>query len=472
MGGLATALNTGKTSLSTTQKVIEISGNNIANVNTPGYSRQKASLTTYPSLNFGGFVIGQGVLVGTIEREHDAFLTSEIRQKNAAYGEEDAKTLPLTELERVFNISDGGLGTEIDNFFDAWQELASNPGGQTERDMVLQQGNLLSDAFQSTIDDLAAVQENIDETLLSKLDGINDNLQRVADLNNRIATIESVGQSANTFRDERDLLLADLSKAIGAQSIENKEGVVSLQLPSGEPLVQNGKAMSLEGSIVAGELRLNVVIDSIARPVDTSRLGGELKGMLEIRDQFIPELKGKVDKLAYDLITAVNTAHQAGSDLNGNTGELFFNAPPPPPPPAEIWEGAAYAMSIVLTTPDQVAAGTSLVPGDPAPPGDNTIAQAIAGIGTAKVVDGTDTLVGSYSRICARVGIEAGQNQLARNANEDTMTQLQNLRDSVAGVSLEEEMINLIQYQKGFEASAKLLATVDEMMDTLLSIKR
>jgi flagellar hook-associated protein 1 len=180
----------------------------------------------------------------------------------------------------------------------------------------------------------------------------------------------------------------------------------------------------------------------------------------------IPELEGKFDKLAYDLITAVNTVHQTGSDLNGNTGVLFFNAPPSPAPPAEIWDGSAYAMSVALSNPDEVAAGQTSAPGD------NTVAQSIAEIGSAKIVDGTDTLVGSYSRICSRVGVESGQNELARNANEDTMTQLQNLRDGVAGVSLEEEMINLIKFQKGFEASAKLLSTVDEMMDTLLSIKR
>jgi len=466
MGGLSSALNAGRTSLATNQKVIEIAGNNIANINTPGYSRQKAILSTYPSLNFGGFVIGQGVQVGSIIRDHDAFLTKEIRDKSAAYGQENAKALPLAELERLFNISGEGMSSEIDNFFDAWQELAANPGGQTERDMVIQRGELLAESFHSTITALDDVRHNIDETLLSKIDGINADLQQVANLNNRISTIESVGQSANTFRDERDLLVAGLSQSIGAQSYENKEGVVSLQLPSGEPLVQNGQAMTLEGKIVGNELQLKVIIGTINRSVDTTRLGGEFKGLLEVRDQLIPELTDKMDKLAYDLVTAVNDVHDDGSDLNGNTGVLFFNAPPSPAPPAEIWEGAANTISVALTTPDQVAAGQTSAPGD------NTIAQKIAELSNTKVVDGTDTLVGSYSRISARVGVVAGQNELARNANEDTMTQLQNLRDGVAGVSLEEEMISLIQYQKGFEASAKLLATVDEMMDTILTIKR
>lgn len=459
MGGLLVALNAGKTSLSTNQKVIEVSGNNIANVNTPGYSRQKAILTPYPSLNFNGFMIGQGVKVGDIVREHDAFLSTQIQDKSAAYGEADAKTFPLAELERLFGIAEGGISTEIDNFFDSWQELTANPGGQTERDIVIQRGELLADSFHTTVAELDGVKRNIDESLLSKVDGINDNLQRVADLNIRISTIEASGQSANTFRDERDLLLADLSSAIGIQSLEDKEGNVMVQLPGGQPLVQKGTALTLEAEVVDDALQLQVNTGTTATPVDPTTLGGAFKGLLEIRDELIPDLRGQLDKLAYTLATEVNAVHSTGTDLNDNTGILFF---------ADITSeaGAANALSVALSSPDQVAAGLSSAPGD------NTIALKIAELSSAKIVDGTDTLTGAYSRISAQVGLEAGQNELATAANEDTMTQLKNLRDGKVGVSLEEEMINLIQYQKGFEASAKFLSTVDELMETILSIKR
>ncbi|APG27345.1 flagellar hook-associated protein FlgK [Syntrophotalea acetylenivorans] len=466
MGGLLVALNAGKTSLSTNQKVIEVSGNNIANVNTPGYSRQKAILTPYPSLNFNGFMIGQGVKVGDIVREHDAFLSTQIQDKSAGYGEADAKTFPLAELERVFGISDGGISTDIDSFFDSWQELTANPGGQTERDIVIQRGELLADSFHTALAELDGVKRNIDESLLSKIDGVNDSLQRVADLNIRISTIESSGQTANTFRDERDLLLADLSSSIGIQSLEDKEGNVMVQLPGGQPLVQKGNALTLEGEVVDDELQLQVNTGSTSTPIDTTTVGGAFKGLLEVRDQLIPDLESQLDKLAYSLATEVNALHSTGRDLNDNTGILFFDAPPSPTPPANLWDGAANALNVAISSPDQLAAGLTSAPGD------NTIALQIAELGSAKIVDGTDTLTGAYSRISAQVGLEAGQNELATAANEDTMTQLKNLRDGKVGVSLEEEMINLIQYQKGFEASAKFLSTVDEMMDTILTIKR
>lgn len=467
MGGLFTALNAAKTSLSTHQKVIEISGNNIANVNTPGYSRQKAILTPFPALNFNGFTIGQGVKVGDIVREHDAFLSSQIQQKSSAYGEADAKTFPLAELERVFGISEGGISGEIDNFFDSWQELTANPGGQTERDIVIQRGELLASSFHTALTQLDGVNRNIDESLLSRIDGVNDSLQRVADLNIRISAIESSGQTANTFRDERDMLLADLSAAIGIQSLEDKEGNVMVQLPGGQPLVQKGSVLKLESVIVEKEFRMQVTTSTgTSTPVDTTTLGGAFKGLLEIRDNLIPDLEGQLDKLAYTLATEVNALHSTGTDLNGTTGNLFFEALPTVDPPDDPWLGAANALKVALTSPNQLAAGESGAPGD------NTIALQIAALSSAKIVDGTDTLTGAYSRISAQVGLEAGQNKLATAANGDTMTQLQNLRDSKVGVSLEEEMINLIQFQKGFEASAKFLATVDEMMDTILSIKR
>ncbi len=466
MGGLLTALNAGKTSLSTNQKVIEISGNNIANVNTPGYSRQKAILQPYPSLNFNGFTIGQGVKVGDIVREHDAFLTNQIQDKSATYGEAEAKTFPLAELERLFGISENGLSTEIDNFFDSWQELTTNPGGQTERDIVIQRGELLADSFHTAVSELDGIKRNIDESLLSKIDGVNDRLQRIADLNIRISAIESSGQSANTFRDERDLLLADLSSSIGIQSLEDKEGNVMVQLPGGQPLVQKGSVLTLEGEVVDDDLQLQVTSNGTSTPVDTTTLGGAFKGLLEVRNELIPDLEGQLDKLAYSLSTEVNALHSTGTDLNGITGSLFFAAPPSPAPPANIWDGAANALSVALSSPDLLAAGQTSAPGD------NIIALSIAELSSAKIVDGTDTLTGAYSRISAQVGLEAGQNELATVANEDTMTQLKNLRDGKVGVSLEEEMINLIQYQKGFEASAKFLATIDEMMDTILTIKR
>jgi flagellar hook-associated protein 1 len=142
MTSLLNALNSGRTSLLTNQKSIEIVGNNIANVNTEGYSRQRAELTQIPAVNFGDFFIGQGVTVSNVSRDYSVFINRQLQDKSIEYGEETGRSNSLTQLERIFSISGRQPCLEIDKFFDAWQELTANPSGQVERDVVIQRGKL------------------------------------------------------------------------------------------------------------------------------------------------------------------------------------------------------------------------------------------------------------------------------------------------------------------------------------------
>ena len=187
MGGLSAALNSGRTSLQTNQKAIEITGLNVANVNTEGYSRQAPVLTPYPALDFGGFFSGTGVTVSSVSRSHDVFLDGQIKLKSADVGLESSMAYPLAELERVTGIGDGSLSDEFDQFFDAWRQLSTNPGGEVERQMVLQRGELIGNAFKNVYDETQQVVTNINNTLTSKIDGVNLKLDEIAQLNNRIA---------------------------------------------------------------------------------------------------------------------------------------------------------------------------------------------------------------------------------------------------------------------------------------------
>src|SRR6056297_1870117 len=245
-GGLNAALNSGRTSLQTNQKAIEITGLNIANVNTEGYSRQAPNLTPYPALNFGDFFVGTGVKVGSIERSHDLFLDGRIKEKSADVGLENSMANPLAELERVLSIGDGSLSDEFDQFFDAWRQLSTNPGGEVERQAVLQRGELLGNAFTNVYNETQQVVKNINSTLVSKIDGVNLRLEEIAQLNNRIASLETSGQDANSDRDRRDLLLKELAETIGATSFETSNGTVSVQLANGMPLVEGTSPTHLQ----------------------------------------------------------------------------------------------------------------------------------------------------------------------------------------------------------------------------------
>ncbi len=470
MSGLLTALNAGKTSLMTNQKSIEIVGNNIANVNTEGYSRQRAELTQIPAVNFGDFFVGQGVTVSDVSREYDVFINRQLQEKSITLGEESGKSTPLSELERIFNVSDDNLAASINDFFDSWQQLTTNPSGQVERDMVLQQGQLMGDAFADTYNELETVRDNINNNIVSKVGNLNEQISEVAQLNDRIFQIEVNGQSANAARDQRDLIVEDLSKSLGIQSYTDNRGMLAVQLPGGTPLVQGNQAMPLSVVTNGTDVNLQITIGGNAKDLDSQELGGEMKGMFDIRDDFIADLRGDLDTLAVEVTKAVNDVHTNGwytDPATGDpaTGQLFFDdltALPPGTPPSR---------HVKVALPDGrylAAAGENT-----AAPGDNENALAIASLETTYKVNGTnDTFDSFFSQIVSTVGIEASRNKMALGGAEDASVQLHNLRDGFSGVSLEEEMVDLVQYQRGFESSAKFLSTIDEMMNSLLELKR
>jgi flagellar hook-associated protein 1 FlgK len=458
MSGLTAALNSGKTGLFTNQKLIEVAGNNINNVNTPGYSRQRAEIGSLPTLEINGFFIGTGSTVESITREHNVFITRQIQAKNATLGEERAKSIPLSELENIFNLSEQNLAAEIDRFFDAWQELATNPSGQIERDIVMQRGDQLTDAFHETALGLDRVQREINNTLVSEIDAINLKLQQVAELNSRIADIEATGQAANAYHDQRDILLQELSNTLGVQSYKENNGMVTIQLPGGMPLVQLDEALTLEGVQVGQDLQFQLSYNNTTLKLGLNNFGGEFKGMLAIRDEMIPDLNSTLDNMAYNLVNEVNTQHQAGVGLDNNS-HLFFNG-------LTDENNASRNIGLAVRNTNEIAVGASVAPGD------NTNGLLIAALRNKEMTSNNETLGEAYGRMSSTVGIEAAQSRLALAGTEDALLQLENLRDGIAGVSLEEEMIDLIQYQAGFEASAKFLAIVDEMMESLLTLKR
>lgn len=473
MAGLFSSLNAGKTALSVNQKSIEIIGNNISNVNTEGYSRQNADLSPYPSMNFGDFFVGQGVVVSNVSRDHDVFVTNMLQDKSIDYGLQQGQTNSLAELERIFNISEENISTDINRFFDSWQELSANPSGLVERDIVIQRGELLAEKFNQTADQLNTVTENINDALISKVDGVNSQITEIAELNDRIFTIEVQGQTANSARDRRDMLAKNLATSLGVQTYYDSKGMMAVQLPGGLPLVQGNLAMEIEAVQNGSDVDLVLNAGGVTRPIGINNLGGEFKGLIHIRDEFIPSLENDLDRLAYEVTESVNTAHAAGAGLDSVTGRDFFSPPNPLPPPAsDPWKDAARNMSVIVSDSNHIAAAQAPVPPDTVAPGDNRNALIISNIGEDYLIDGIDNFGAYYGKMTASIGLESNQNQLALGGAEDAMIQLQNLRDGQSGVSLDEEMINLIQYQRGFESSAKFLSTIDEMMGTLIQLKR
>jgi len=464
--GLLAALNAGKTSLLSNQKAIEITGENVTNVNTPGYSRQTPTYSPYPAMAFGDFFIGTGVKISSVERAHDVFIHEQLKDRNASSGFESARTAPLEEIEQVVGVdSDTSISAQFDTFFDDLQQLSTNPNGLVERSQVLQQGQLLANSFQNTYTDLQKVGDDLNNKLSAQVDDVNLKLKQVAELNQRIATIENSGQNANSDRDRRDLLLTQLANTIGATSIEDANGNAIVSLPnSGLPLVSGDGAMQLQAVDVGGTLNFKLDIGGgTVVDLPPSQFGGQFGGLIDVRDRVLPDVMGQLDTLAYNFANEFNTLHQAGTGLDGVSGRDFFTD-------FSGWanaDGAALALNVTATSTDEVAAGTS------AAPGDNTNVLSLMGLENSPIAGlGNDNFVAYYGKIASGIGIEVNQNSLTSQGLEDSLNQLQNLRDSTDGVSIEEEMIQLMKYQQSFQASAKLLSTVDDVMGSLLDLKR
>ena len=474
MAGLVTALNAARTSLEVNQKSIEIVGNNIANVNTDGYSRQSPQLTPYPSMNFGDFFVGQGVRITDIKRDHDTFVTNQLISKSADLGYQRGQSQPLSELERLFAITNNNIANSVDAYFDAWQQLSATPSDLVLRDAVLQNGQSLATDFNEAYDGVQTIKSNINDTLVAKTEGINTMLSQIADLNQRIYYVETRGQSANGARDTREELAKNLAELTGAQYYEDSKGMMAMLLPGGLPLVQGTDAMSLEAVANGNNVDITLLAGGITRTLGEKDVGGEIKGMLYIRDTFIPGLTNDLDRMAYEISTQVNLQHAAGAGLDSVSGRDFFTTPPnaSATPPANPWDGAARAMTVAITGPEQVAAAEAPAAGAFVAPGDNRNALLMSNINENYLIDGIDNFNSYYGRIVSRVGLEVNQNQLSLQGAEDSVTQLENLRDGLAGVSLEDEMIDMIVYQRSYQASAKFLSTIDDLMETMLAMKR
>lgn len=466
MASLYTSLYTGASGLFTSQTAIQVTGNNIANAGTTGYSRQVVNVTSNLPLTQGNLNLGTGSGVESINRAGDAFITKQLVAQNSTYGEYEAASSPLSDIEQILDISDSSLASDIDSFFDAWQELSTNPSGTSERQQVLQEAEDLANHFQQINQQIAQVVDGINTSIESMIPDLNDQLSQIANLNQSIMQTEIAGGDANTLRDQRDLLLQDVSESCGATMYSDQNGMVCLQLQNGQPLVTGNQASSLSVTKVNGLSQLSLVNGNTTTSLDADDFSGKIAGLLTTRDTTIPSVQSDIDKLAYTLASDINTliSTQGGVDKNGNTAGDLFSYTISTDPSAEAWTGAAGSLAVAFSDSSLLAAGTTNTTGD------NSLCLAIVGLRTTKQIDGSSTYTEEYSRIAAKAGLMVDSNEQHLTTASQQLSDLSAKRDSAAGVSTDEEMVNLIQYQSGYQAASKYISTVKDMLDTLIQM--
>ena len=462
MPNLYGLLNVGQSALLTQQKAIDITGNNIANVNTPGYSRQRLVIKQGSPVRVDSLTMSTGVTTDPgIQRFHDQFLGAQLVGENESLGRWEAQKEALEKVELMFDEAQGhGLSSAMNQYWTAWQDLSNNPSGVAERTTLVSSGQYLGSVFNQMYGNISRLQQDIDTHVDSIVSDINQLTKRVADLNQKIVQVEVSGHNANDFRDERDQLVFELSKKIDINSYEDGDGYLNIDTGNGKPIVQGTSTWDLTTADNSG------VQDVFWKGSDGSTVnvtanisGGELKGWIESRDVVLNDYMTQLDTLANGIMADVNTAHTAGFDLNGNAGANFFTGT------------GAVDMALngaIVTDSDLIAAAAA----GEGLPGGNGNAITIANLQHAGSMPGGSTFGESYSSLAGKVGADV-QAADFNSDHQSTMVQsLENYRQQVSGVSLDEEMINLVKFQHAYNAAAKLITTADEMMTSLMAIVR
>ncbi|RKY63848.1 MAG: flagellar hook-associated protein FlgK, partial [Candidatus Latescibacterota bacterium] len=326
MPGILEALHIAKSALELQQYGIQVTGHNIANANTEGYTRQRVVSEARAPLETPYGMLGTGVQVAEIERTRERFLDEQVRTASEDLGKWAQAERALSEVEGVFaEPSEGGLNSLLREFWDSWRALADNPEDYAARQVVLGKAETLVDAFHRLDRQLREVQYNMNFLVDSKVEEINRIAGRIAELNVQILYIESRGSQANDDRDRRDLLLDELSKLVDVQVVEGSDGMVNVFL-DGRPLVEGKEVFELDTLPVAeeGHPVEKVIWKQGAREVQIS--GGELGGILEVRDDKINAYLDRLDRLARTLAEEVNSIHRNGYTLNGATDVDFFDS--------------------------------------------------------------------------------------------------------------------------------------------------
>lgn len=454
-------LNSGRGALLAQQKAIEITGHNIANVNTPGYSRQRVNLAANDPIYSGIGLMGCGVRATEIQRIYDRFVGLQINNENQNLGRWEARKGALERVEIIFDESSGyGLNQAMSEFWNAWQDLANNPSGNVERVTLLAKSETMATTFNNMYSNLEQVQKDIDTSISGTVEDINLIAEQIADLNQKIVEVEVSGQNANDYRDSRDLLLKELSSMIDIDTFENSDGSVTVSVGNGKPLVESIFAWSLSTETNASGLQDIVWVDSDGNTTDITNdiSGGKLKGWIEARDVAIPDYLDRLDDLAANIISEVNAIHSNGFGLDGSTGNDYFTGT----------SASDMAVNQVIAGDVNLIAAASSAGGVP---GDNSNAIAIASLQNELLMSGNTTTFDDYFSSLISV---AGSDVKEATANFDhqysMVAHLDNYRESISGVSLDEEMVNLVKFQHAYDAAAKLISTVDELLNTVISM--
>lgn len=467
MGSFFTILANGAQSMTAHRVASATASNNLNNVNTPGYARQSALLQAVPDTLMGGLRVGNGVKAADIRQLRDMFVEGQMGSALSLDARDNATANALEALDALAPEAEGGLQDALSSFFSAMEAWSQNPASPAARAAVLGSTRTMALAFNRTSSSISQARAGLDRQLAANVDEVNGLTTRLAGLNREIALARAQGSSPNQLLDARTAARDELAALTGAQGLLDQDGNLNMTLPNGQALVLGDRAAQLSTQVdptAGGVLQLRLTRTDGTGPItlDNTLLGGRLAGLMGARDGALATALNTLDTLAFDLAGALNTVHTAGVALDGTGGRPLLDV-------TATASGAAASLGLAAALnndPSLLAAATNAA----GLPGGNDNLQALLAVQRQALSSGLPPMA-AVGALVAGYGTSTREARAQAGVSGAKLESLQALREAASGVSVDEEMVNLMQSQRAYEASLKVITTADEMLETLMRLK-
>jgi flagellar hook-associated protein 1 FlgK len=454
-------------SLGVQQQATEVAGQNLANVNNPAYARQQLNIQSATAIATPQGQEGTGVIAVSITQIRSAILDNQVQAEGSVTGALTAQQNALQDAEAALGEqltntgttgapeSAGGLTADISDFFNSLQSLSTNPADLPTRQEAVQSAQQLTGQFNSVAASLSGIRTDINTSITSDVAGSNQDLATIASLNQQIIAAQSGGGTANDLIDLRQQKLEDLSGKVNLTTSTEADGAMDITI-GGVAMVTGTKVTDSLQTVDAGNGQLMVQAQNAGTTLSIT--GGSIGGNIETRDGALLTLQNNLDTLAGQMVTQFNSIYSAGIDLNGNSGQNLFTGT----------DAATIGVNAnVVNDPSQFQAAQL-----GAGPGDGKVALQLAQLGNQAVtaLNGM-TYSANYAQTVSGLGasLASVNDGLTNSATVSQMLTTQ--RDSVSGVSTDDELTNLVQFQKAYQASAEVITTINQMLETLITMK-
>lgn len=458
MPAIGAILSTVTTALRTQQSALDVVSHNIANAATEGYTRQRAVLSATTALRTPDGVFGTGVGIATVQQVRDALLDGNFRTESSNASEQETRAAILGRVETMMGEpSDQALAATFDQFMSSWSDLATQPNSVTARSVVRQRAAQLVDKLHDHNASLDQIRQEVDARLNVAVGRINSLIEDVTRLNRDIVGVEADGNVAGDLRDAQNRALDELSTLIPIDVTRRENGSVGVAT-SGYNIIDGTAGLTMTVGSVSGTVGIQLEGHTDLLP----DAGGSTGALLRVLNTDIPEVRQGLDDFAAAVVDAVNTVHTTGTGPDGTTGVDFFD-------PAGTTAGTIELSADVTASARAIAAGTA-DGGGVYQAGENDVALEIAGLRDSTVGALGSTPGEHLQGLVSSVGLAVRSATDKGEVHRTLADQADGRRMSLSGVSVDEELVQMIQFQSAYQAAARVVTTVDEMLQSLLAI--